>query len=142
MDTLLVFSVACNVVQVIDFSLKIVSQCKEIVEKGSTTKLTDYNTISSQIQDSLHELDKSLGAAPQPITKTDAKLLTIARKCSQTAQDVQTRLKEIHFKQNRLRSKLDIFRKMFINSRSLEDLHDKLREYEKLLNTQILVQLR
>ncbi|KAK5224232.1 hypothetical protein LTR47_009843 [Exophiala xenobiotica] len=141
MEALAAFSLACNIVQVLDFSLKIFREGKQIADSGSTAKLDEFTLVSKQLEDLCKDLDKSLQNAPKPISKNDDNLLKVAQDCSRAAHDVQAKLGEIMMNKKGGRSKLDKLRKMVTSSRSVTALYNKLREYEKLLNTQILVQL-
>ncbi|KAJ9498445.1 hypothetical protein H2202_006132 [Exophiala xenobiotica] len=141
MEALAAFGLACNIVQVLDFSLKIFREGKQIADSGSTAKLDEFTLVSKQLEDLWKDLDKSLQNAPKPISKNDNNLLKVAQDCSRAAHDVQAKLGEIMMNKKGGRGKLDKLRKMVTSSRSVTALYNKLREYEKLLNTQILVQL-
>ncbi|KAK5259567.1 hypothetical protein LTR99_003296 [Exophiala xenobiotica] len=141
MEALAAFGLACNIVQVLDFSLKIFREGKQIADSGSTAKLDEFTLVSKQLEDLCQDLDKSLQNAPKPISKNDDNLLKVAQDCSRAAHDVQAKLGEIMMNKKGGRGKLDKLRKMVTSSRSVTALYNKLREYEKLLTTQILVQL-
>ncbi|KAK7903106.1 hypothetical protein LTR67_001123 [Exophiala xenobiotica] len=141
MEAIAAFSIACNIVQVVDFSLKILREGKQIADSGSTAKLDEFTLVSKQLEDLCQDLDKSLQSAPKPISKSDDNLLKVAQGCSRAAHDVHAKLGEIMTNKKGRRGKLDIMRKMVTSNRSITALYNKLREYERLLNTQILVQL-
>ena len=136
------FSIACNIAQVLDFSLKIFREGKQIADSGSTARLDEFNLVSKRLEDLCQNLDKSLQSAPKPVRKDDDDLLKVAQGCSQAAHDVQARLGEITMKKKGPRGKFDRMRKMVTSSRSVKAVYNKLREYERLLSTQMLVQLR
>ncbi|KAK5465109.1 hypothetical protein LTS15_001672 [Exophiala xenobiotica] len=138
MEALAAFSIACNIVQVLDFSLKLF---REVAQLPSWMN-SPWSRSSSKIFARTQDLDKSLQSAPKPISKSDDNLLKVAQGCSRAAHDVQAKLGEIMTNKKGRRGKLDIMlRKMVTSSRSITALYNKLREYERLLNTQILVQL-
>jgi len=141
MEALVAFSIACNVVQVLDFSLKIFRECKQLADSGSTARLDEFNLVSKQLEGLCQGLDRSLASAPKPLGKNDDDLLELAKRCAQAAHDVQARLDEIMMNKKEPRGKFDKMRKMVTSSRSVTAVYNKLREYERLLSTQILVQL-
>ncbi|KAK5239321.1 hypothetical protein LTS06_012833, partial [Exophiala xenobiotica] len=112
MEALAAFSLACNIVQVLDFSLKIFREGKQIADSGSTAKLDEFTLVSKQLEDLCKDLDKSLQNAPKPISKNDDNLLKVAQDCSRAAHDVQAKLGEIMMNKKGGRSKLDKLRKM------------------------------
>jgi hypothetical protein len=142
MEALAAFSIACNVIQVVDFSLELFRDGKQITHSGSTAKLDDLSLVSKQLEDLCQDLDMSLQTAPRPISKDNDHLLQVAQGCSRAAHDLQKKLGEIMMNKKGERGKLDIMRKMVTSSKTVAALYNQLRDYEKLLNTQILVQLR
>lgn len=142
MEAIAAFSLACNVVQVVDFALKVSSKCKEIARTGSTIEIQDYENTSKQLAELTHSLNASINTTPKPLGKDDQDLLDLSRKCCRVASDLKLKLEELSVKNGKQRGTLGKAWKTFRDDRSIQDLHKRLKEYEQALNMRLLTRLR
>lgn len=143
MEAIVAFGLACNVVQVVDFALKVTSKCAEIARTGSTLEVQDYQNTSNQLANLTEGLNAAIDRAPKPLTRDDQDLLDLSRKCSGAAAELQHKLEELSTTKNRgKRNVIGKAFKTFTSDRAIRDLHRRLTEYERVLNTRILVRMR
>jgi hypothetical protein len=82
MEAIAAFALACNVVQVVDFSLKIVSKYKEIYNEGTTLDHQDLDYTSKHLAEISEKLNKSIldTRTTRPRNKDDSDLQDLAIK--------------------------------------------------------------
>lgn len=97
MDPFSAFSLACGVIQVVDFSLRTLAKCKEFYHDGV---LSEYNELEestgclASLENDL-QLHNSTAATNSPQTSQEKKLLEVARGCSATAKELTAKLGEL-----------------------------------------------
>lgn len=97
MDPFSAFSLACGVIQVVDFSLRTLAKCKELYRDGV---LTEYKQLEKStkrltgLQDDL-QLHANVSSANNAQTSQDQALLELARECSATAKELTAKLGEL-----------------------------------------------
>lgn len=57
MDPLTAFSLACGVIQVVDFSTKTVAKCVEIYKEGSSSEYRDLEDLTKHLVEARAKLD-------------------------------------------------------------------------------------
>lgn len=140
------FALACNVMQVITFSLKAVQVCREISLTGSTSTNQHIKESSEQIADAaegVHELLHPLQSTSTPLTKAQTELQNTANQCIQTAHALQKKLKPIQKGESgRRRAILRATLKSLFGEKDIQEIESRLREYENRLQTRILVNMK
>jgi septal ring factor EnvC (AmiA/AmiB activator) len=142
MEAIAAFGLACNVIQVVSFGLEVASKSKEIQQKGSTIEVQDYEDTSKELADVINALDSSIKNAPSPLTKDDHDLQALSRNCSKAATDLQAELQKLSARNQRRRGTLSKTLITLTRGGAIQGLHKRLREYERVLNTRLLVRLR
>ena len=97
MDPLMAFSLACGVIQVVDFSTKTLSKCKEIYQEGSLLEHQELEDLTNRLVDIRDKLERTpvgqnvgnLGAVE------DQSLLKVAGHCSKTAEDLVEKFRSL-----------------------------------------------
>ncbi len=148
MDPLTAFSLACGVFQVVDFSTKIVSKCREMYKHGVSSENKEIESMAKHLRDLATELKlpntiQSPGSAPPQLFQDDQELLKLAEQCSETATKLIEEIQKLRIQgQHRKR---DAFRKaiktMWKND-TIQDIQRSLERYRKTLDTRILITLR
>ena len=142
MDPLSAFSHACGVIQVVDFSMEIVSISKEIYDNGSLKANDEMEDMAKRMREFHVDLEPPSSRTGSATTsaKPPTELQDLARKCQETSEELLAEFQKLKSTRKR-----DILRKIpaTINRRKvLDSLEDKLDSYRKILNTHILVHLR
>lgn len=136
MDPLSAFGIACGVIQVLDFSTKVVKKWRELYNRGATSQNEDLEELASY----LAGLRENLKSSSQS-DRDDLQDLGI--KCSDTAEDLIRELQNLKAKGSR--KKLVLMSKTFKNiwkREAIDELWKRLEEYRKILDTRVLVDLR
>ena len=145
MDPLTTFSLVCGVIQVVDFSIKTLSKCKELYREGSLSEYQKLEDLTNHLVDVRDKLELTtvkqnvgvLGAAE------DQSLLDIAGQCSTTAEHLVEKLRSLKIEGPR--QKLQAVSKTFImlwKKGELQDIQSRVDGYRNVLDTQILINLR
>lgn len=98
MEALAAFALACNVIQVIDASLRSVAACYQVYKDGAPRQHLDVQEINESMRSALHCVRESLSQLPQnncALTLAETKLDFIARKCLSVTDDLQKKLKNV-----------------------------------------------
>ncbi len=97
MEGIAALSMACNVLQIIDYSQKVIKTCREIHERGSTQEhqaisenVAHLVLASKTVQDEL----KAVPAA-QPVLPIQKSLVSLAKKCIDIANRLQQELNQL-----------------------------------------------
>ena len=145
MDPVSAFSLACGVIQVVDFSLKISSTCRKLYRKGS---LSNNDVIEGWAEN----LKKLCGNLHPPVTDgvpvdtlpaNEQELRNLAASCSITAHDLINELDGL--KVSGPRKKREAFKQGFRSiwkKDAIEEIQKRLDSYQKSLDTRILIYVR
>ena len=147
MDPLTAFSLTCGVIQVIDFSTKIVMRCRQIYKDGATSENKDIESMAEHLTGLATDLK-----VPSPIRDPefanqlyldDQELLKLAGQCSETATELISELQKLGI-QGRQR-KRDAFRmavKGVWKGDATEAIQKRLERHRQTLDSRILISLR
>lgn len=141
MSGLEALSLVCSIMQVISFTKELATTCKDIYDGRATVDdISQENTAS--IKRLLDDMDKRSGAVQQR-TQDEKELHDMARKCSSAAQALQTELQLIthyHKPGSAVKAVFGVF-KSLTHKRKVQKLSENFQEYQKTLETHILVRL-
>ncbi|KAF4816663.1 hypothetical protein CGCSCA5_v006360 [Colletotrichum siamense] len=135
-------SLACNVMQLIDFSQQTVSMCRSIYESGKFEP--GLETQASSLQDASSEvmtLLQSKTVAASKTTGAERRLLDLATKCIQNAKDLQEEITYLTPHQPGKMQALVATSKAVWRKRRLERIKANLADGQKLMETLILVRI-
>ena len=147
MDPLTALSLACNVIQVIDFSAKIVTNCKELYENGASAKNKEIEFMAKYLASvstdlKLPETSPSAESAQQ-VCQEDEKLQKLAQRCSETANELICELQKLAIQgTHRKRDAILTAVKGTWNKTVIEGIENRLEQHRKTLDTLILIDLR
>ena len=144
MDAIAAFSLACNVVQVVNLSMDVVSICRELYRGGSLSKYDHLEHMANHLIDLRTALDSPTAQGNQNLGQCqDQVLLDLAEKCSTTAKELSGELQKL--KINGPHNKRQVIRKSaksLWKKNSIERIQTRLDEYQKILNSRILIGIR
>jgi len=143
MEPLAALSLACNVVQVIQFGLHTAHVCKQILEDKSPAANIEEDCkhlriLSSQIQESITSASSKITSA------ADRELLAIAKKLTPIAKNLETELNRCRPEAtNSIRKKIwKGFKYQLSGKQKMDELHASLKGFENTMQSFILVDLR
>ena len=147
MDPITAFSLTCGVIQVVDFSTKILSKSQQIYKYGATTENQEIESMTSHLTDLSTGLKLSVTtkspASTSPLYNDDQELLKLAEQCSETATELIHELQKLGIAGRQ--RKRDAFRKAFQmiwKKSGIERIQSSLEQYRRTLDTRILINLR
>ena len=148
MDPLTAFSLACGVIQVVDFSMKLLSKSREIYKNGSLVENKEIESMAKYLTNLRTDLNLSItipspGDTPQRLFDDENELKDLAIKCSETSQELIAELHSLQIQgPHRKRQALTRSLKVILKKDAIEDIQKKLDQYQKILDTRVLVNLR
>lgn len=147
MDPLTAFSLTCGVIQVVDFSTKIVVKCRQIYKDGATYENKETEFMARNLTDlatdlKLPDTSQNLLSAPQ-LYHDDQELLRLAERCSETAAELTKELQKLSIpgrqrKRDAVRKAINVVWK----KDAIENIQSSLEQYRRTLDTRILISLR
>ena len=138
MDPVCTLSLACNVIQVVSFGIKLVTSCQEIYVSGSLRSNAKIEYFAAGLQRICDELETET-AANAPIDK-DFKDLAI--KCSATSRELLSKLDGIKMKSQKGKCKaIGGAIRAVIEKRAINHFQKQLDMYQKALETKMLKRL-
>ena len=145
MDPLTAFSLACGVIQVIDFSTKTLMKCREIYKEGSLSEYQSLEDMTKHLIGVREELNVSnvSQSAGSPMTADNKSLIELSRQCSATADQLVEKLHLLKIQGPRKRRQVILMTvKLLWEKGEIAEIQKRLDGYRKSLDTQILVSLR
>lgn len=136
MEPLSALSLACGIVQMVDFSTIVVTRCRQLYKDGALSENNDVEEMATHLASLRDHLDL-------PDQRTPDELLELGKKCSDTAEDLIEELQKLRVKKPR--KKREVARKFFKTLRkkeAIDGIWGRLCDYRKILNTHTLLDLR
>lgn len=142
MESLAALSLACNVVQLVEFSLQTVKVSRHMLNDSSPAIHMDEHR--KRIHDITNTVRKSLSDTSQlPLTKSNTKLLELAEELICVSNDLDSGLSE--YDPRKISSKLGKMRKglkwQLVGKKKLDEMNAALKTLEDSLQTSVLVDL-
>lgn len=136
MDPFAAFSLACGIIQVIDFSTKVLKKCHELYRDGVSSENREIEEMARHLTNLRASLDLSNQGG-------DDDLVNLGFKCSETAQELVAELgkMKVHGPHRKRLAFKNTVRAIF-RSDAVNIIQKRLREYQKSLDSRILVDLR
>ena len=142
MDPLSAFSLACGVLQVVDFSCKLISTINDFYKKGSLGENDDLERQSSHLT-ALRSAMNSDRAIDSTSNQGHQELLKLAGECDATAQELLEQLDALKVSgSNRLWKSFDKSFTAMRRKGAIDRLNKRLDSFRKVLDTRILINLR
>lgn len=131
----------CSVMQVISFTKDVLTLCKDAYDGRPTTdSQMKGNVVSIQV---LLDDMRRRSSHMQQQTKDEKELSTIAQKCSKAAQELQKEIQQVtkHHKPGDTMRAIIAGYKSKSHKRKISSLYEQFCQYQKTLETHILVRL-
>ena len=136
MDPYVAFSLVCGIIQLVDFSTRVVKKCHELYRDGVSSENKEAEEMASHLTDLRAKLDFTNESVGED-------LLDLGSKCSSTAEDLVAELEKLKVDgRHRKRQSLSVSFKAVLKRNSMDKIQKRLEEYQKLLDSRILVDLR
>ena len=145
MEPLSTFSLACGIIQVLDFSTKLLWKCKDLYEDGALHDFQDLEDITKRLTNLRIDLQLPSDAETAGTLKTpnERGLLDAAKGCSAIADQLVGKLDGLKVKgPHRKRQAVMKGIKAICEKNEIQDAQKQLANYQNVLNTKILVDLR
>src|ERR1700712_5284666 len=97
MDPLASLGVVGNVIQIIEFSAKVISRSAQIYDSGGLVGNSELKTVTIDLFSFCEKLEKSLGTAPKA-SPSDAAELALGKDCQHVASELLFALEKIKSK--------------------------------------------
>ena len=142
MDPLTAFSLACGVIQVVDFSIKVLAKCKEIHDHGALSEHQEVEEITKHLTDLRIDVSPSQGSGTTQ-TPYERDLLELAKTCSATAEQLVAKFQTLKV-EGPHKKRQAIFKgvKALRERKEIHNIEKRLDGYRSVLDTKILVNLR
>lgn len=145
MDPFTAFSIACGVIQVVDYSTKTLTKCKEIYNEGSLSEHKHLEELAKTLVDvraKLHlpSANQNAGGIQEPYEQS---LLNLATECSKTADQLidKFHLLKIQGPHKKRQAVMKTVRLLWEKG-EIQEIQKRLDFYRSDLDTQILISLR
>ncbi|KAL6809572.1 hypothetical protein J3E69DRAFT_181937 [Trichoderma sp. SZMC 28015] len=134
-------SMVCSIMQVISFTKEVLTLCKDVYEGRETNDSRMEENLTS-LKVSLEEMNRYSSSTPQR-TKYEKELNKMAQKCSKVAKELQKEIQRItkYYESGDCMKSIIAIYMSKTRKRKIEALYDQFCQYQKMLETQILVHL-
>ena len=138
MEAIAAFSLACNVIQVVDTGIKVASKACELHRDGNTGENEDIQRTTQHLVQASASLQQSM------INANDKELETVANECQSAADELLVKLENLKLggghKKRKLRSIGKAVRSM-TEKDAIKQSQTRLEECRKALDSGVLVHL-
>lgn len=145
LDPISALSLACNVIEIVDFSITTVERFRELCRDGVSSEnheLEDMVAGLKGLETSLSTVNAATGVS-EPLFADEKDLQALADGCCKTAVELIAELDTFKVSgQHRKRQAAKMFLRSIRRKSIVEGIHRKLDGYRKVLDTRILVNLR
>ena len=138
MEAIAAFSLACNVIQVVDFGIKVASKSRELYRDGTTCESEDLQRTTDHLSQASASLGKSMKGA------NDKELETIATECRSAARELLLKLDDLKLGANKNSRGIRAIGRAMKSIRkkdAIKQLQARLETCRRSLDTGILVHL-
>ena len=136
MDPVTVFSLVCGVIQIVDTSMEVAKKCRELYKNGASSEDREIENMAKHLTDLYENLDPRAQDGPR-------ELQDLCSKCSNTAQQLCTEVQKLKVNgPHRKREAVVKTVKAVWKRNIIDDIQKQLDGYQKLLDSNILVDLR
>lgn len=143
MDPLTAFSLTCGVIQVVDFSTKVVVKCRQIYKDGVTSENKETEFMARHLTDLATDLKLRDTMSAHQLCHDDQELLGLAERCSETATELKKELQKLSISgRQRKRDAVRKAIKVAWKKDAIENIQNSLEQYRRTLDTRILINLR
>ena len=145
LDPMSALGLACNIIQVVDFSLKAVGKFRELYNDGASSEnreLEDMAVRLKILRAKLVTVDPTTRQS-RPVFFDDRELQALADECCKTADELTAELDTLKISgQHKRRQAVQKFFRSIRRKSVVDGIRRKLDSYQKVLDTRILANLR
>lgn len=136
MGPLTAFSLACGVIQVVEFGIEVVNKCRQLYKDGTLSQNTDAEEMAQQ-------LTLLRGSLDLPNHRDQDELLKLGEKCSAIATDLIIELQKLNVSgPHRKRQMIGKTIKSIWKKAAIEAIQKRLDDCRKILDHRVLINLR
>ena len=145
LDPMSALGLACNIIQIVDFSLEAVAKFRELCKDGASSgnrELEDMTVRLKDIRANLVTVNPTTRRS-RPVFVDDKELQALAEECCKTADELTAELDTLKISgPNKRRQAVPKFFRSIRRKSVVEAIQRRLDSYQKVLDTRILVNLR
>ena len=148
MDPLSALSLASSVVQLVDASCNAFKLCHEIYKLGASVEDSRMAYTSDQLYQSYTALNKSIihdaaATSSSKVLRNGVDLADLSSQCCETARILHSELESLRKSPGGgIRDAISIAMKKRKKAKKIEDLKLRLDEYQKVLDSKVLIEIR
>lgn len=146
MDLITAFSIACGVIQLVDFSTKVVFKCREVYKSGSTSEHAELRNMAehlTSLQSNCLSIAQSTPGGQSSFSANDQELVELAQRCSTVATTLVDELKSLEATASQsYRSAVKLSIKGIGKKNKIDRLQKQLDQYRQAMDTKVLKDLR
>ena len=146
LDPLSALGLVANIVQLVDASAKAFAVCHEIYTLGASVEDSRMTYTTDQLEQCYSALDnsfKNIAVTASHGVRSNVDFRDLATQCCETARALRTELQSL--RKTPGGGLCETFSKFYLRrkkSNSIEKLNGRLAEYQKVLDSKILIDLR
>ena len=145
LDPMSALGLACNIIQIVDFSLEAVAKFRELYKDGASSEnreLEDMTVRLKGLRANLVTVDP-ITRQSRPVFVDDKELQALADQCCKTADELTAELHTLKIRgPHKRRQAVQKLYKSMRRKSVVKEIQTKLDGYQKVLDTKILVNLR
>ena len=146
MDPVTAFSIACGVIQIVDFSTKVVSKCREVYKHGTTSEHAELRAMAEHLislQTNNPNVPQATASGQSSFSANDKELVAIAQQCSTIAGTLIEELKSLEVNASQsYRQAIKLTVKGIRKKSKIDGLQKQLDKYRQVMDTRLLKDLR
>lgn len=144
MEAVATLSLACSVVQLVDFSLKATDTCRELYKAGSTRNHKAIESQATELRKLCASVESTLQQASggTTLSQDSQNLQQCATRCTDAAAELEDAFSKLRINPGKKRDALGKTIKTIWKADELEKLQQRLKTEQDLLEGQLLLNLR
>ena len=145
LDPMSALGLACNIIQIVDFSLEAVAKFRELYKDGASSENRELEDMTIRLKDLRADLNivSPTTRESKPLFIDDKELEALADECCKTADELTAELDTLKISgPHKKRQAVPKFFRSIRRKSVVEGIQRKLDGYQKVLDTRILVNLR
>lgn len=141
MDPVTAFSLACNVLQVVEVGIKILQQIKEVRDRGSLSANDEVRKWADEVSREDKQLRIEFNATGQQLDRTDIRVRSLAEETIEISNSLKTTLNSIELARGEAKGKANALKQIvrtYMKKHQIDTLSTRLQVCEAALDRTIL----
>ena len=140
MEAIAALGLACNVMQVISFSLEVISVAKQVATSGAIEP--DLADRASRLSELSSSLDESLSGLPTPLAPPQHELKEVAQKCCSASLELRDELNKLAPKgRHKVVRILGSSVKSVMRKNSIKKLEKSMLQWQGILDSGLMIRI-